>query len=155
MISLILFVKLDELVARLDRYFHVPEVQSDGWSPEFDDCYPDSYWRDYVESEYPTRWNGLMVRGARRRRRRRRPARAIARARVCVIRDGECGATTSAPFFGPKFDAFREQAGEREVALVDRTHYGTEKPPQLAMVEWFQRFGMRAQFQPDGPKLDG
>jgi len=24
-----------------------------------------------------------------------------------------------------------------------------------AMVEWFQRLGMRAQFQPDGPKLDG
>jgi hypothetical protein len=53
----------DDLVARLDRYFRVPEVQGDDWSPEFDDCYPDSYRRDYVGSE--RRWT--TSRGAWRR----------------------------------------------------------------------------------------
>ena len=48
-------MKLDHLVARLDQYFHVPDVRDDDWSPGFDDCYPDPYWRDYAEPEYPTR----------------------------------------------------------------------------------------------------
>jgi putative NIF3 family GTP cyclohydrolase 1 type 2 len=47
---------------------------------------------------------------------------------------------------------FRELADERAVALVDATHYGTEKPPQLAMVGWFERLGLPAEFTPDGPK---
>ena len=38
------------------------------------------------------------------------------------------------------------------VAVIDGTHYGTEKPPQLAMVEWFRTLGLDAEFIPDGPK---
>jgi putative NIF3 family GTP cyclohydrolase 1 type 2 len=48
--------------------------------------------------------------------------------------------------------AFRELADENGVALVDATHYGTEKPPQLRMVEWFRARGLPAEFVPDGPK---
>ena len=48
--------------------------------------------------------------------------------------------------------AFRERADEAGVALLDATHYGTEKPPQLAMVGWFRRRGLRAEFAADGPK---
>jgi putative NIF3 family GTP cyclohydrolase 1 type 2 len=47
---------------------------------------------------------------------------------------------------------FREAAEAAEVAIVDGTHYGTEKPPQLAMVEWFQKLGLPARFLTDGPK---
>jgi putative NIF3 family GTP cyclohydrolase 1 type 2 len=57
------------------------------------------------------------------------------------------------PFFRSKFEAFRALAAERGVALVDGTHYGTETPPQLAMVAWFRRRGLEANFHPDGPKL--
>ncbi|HSD04111.1 MAG TPA: Nif3-like dinuclear metal center hexameric protein [Gaiellales bacterium] len=38
------------------------------------------------------------------------------------------------------------------IAVVDGTHYGTEKPPQLAMVDWFRKVGLDAEFVPDGPK---
>jgi putative NIF3 family GTP cyclohydrolase 1 type 2 len=48
--------------------------------------------------------------------------------------------------------AFRQLAEEAGVALLDATHYGMEKPPQLAMVEWFRRRGLPAEFVPDGPK---
>ena len=48
--------------------------------------------------------------------------------------------------------AFRQLADEAGVAVVDATHYGMEKPPQLAMVEWFRRRGLPAEFRPDGPK---
>lgn len=48
--------------------------------------------------------------------------------------------------------AFLALAREAEVAVVDGTHYGTEKPPQLAMVEWFRKRGLPAEFVPDGPK---
>jgi putative NIF3 family GTP cyclohydrolase 1 type 2 len=47
---------------------------------------------------------------------------------------------------------FLSLAREAEVAVVDGTHYGTEKPPQLAMVEWFRKRGLSAEFVPDGPK---
>lgn len=48
--------------------------------------------------------------------------------------------------------AFRALAEEEGVALVDAMHYGLEKPPQLAMVDWFRRHGLPARFAPDGPK---
>jgi putative NIF3 family GTP cyclohydrolase 1 type 2 len=48
--------------------------------------------------------------------------------------------------------AFRELADEHGVALLDATHYGMEKPPQLAMVDWFSDRGLAAEFVPDGPK---
>ena len=51
-----------------------------------------------------------------------------------------------------KVRAFREVAEDAEIALIDAMHYGMEKPPQLAMVEWFRRLGLPAEFVPDGPK---
>ena len=48
--------------------------------------------------------------------------------------------------------AFRALAERAGVALVDATHYGTEKPPQLAMVSWFRARGLPAAFAADGPK---
>ena len=47
---------------------------------------------------------------------------------------------------------FRARAEETEVAVIDATHYGLEKPPLLAMADWFRRMGLRADFVPDGPK---
>jgi putative NIF3 family GTP cyclohydrolase 1 type 2 len=47
---------------------------------------------------------------------------------------------------------FLALARAADVAVVDATHYGTEKPPQLAMVEWFRKRGLPAEFVPDGPK---
>jgi putative NIF3 family GTP cyclohydrolase 1 type 2 len=57
-------VKLSELVAELDAYFRVPEVEGDDWSPAFEHVYPDPYWREYVVPGWEGRWNGLSVRGA-------------------------------------------------------------------------------------------
>jgi putative NIF3 family GTP cyclohydrolase 1 type 2 len=48
--------------------------------------------------------------------------------------------------------AFRERADAAGVSLIDAMHYGMEKPPQLAMVEWFRARGLDAEFMPDGPK---
>ena len=48
--------------------------------------------------------------------------------------------------------AFRERADAAGVTLIDAMHYGMEKPPQLAMVEWFRARGLKASFEPDGPK---
>lgn len=48
-----------------------------------------------------------------------------------------------------EFLALAEASG---IAVVDGTHYGTEKPPQLAMVDWFRNLGLGAEFIPDGPK---
>ncbi len=48
--------------------------------------------------------------------------------------------------------AFRECADAAGVTLIDAMHYGTEKPSQLAMVEWFRARGLDAEFVGDGPK---
>jgi putative NIF3 family GTP cyclohydrolase 1 type 2 len=48
--------------------------------------------------------------------------------------------------------AFRERADAAGMTLIDAMHYGMEKPPQLAMVEWFRARGLDAEFLPDGPK---
>jgi putative NIF3 family GTP cyclohydrolase 1 type 2 len=289
-------VELVELVERLDAYFRVADVRGDDWSPGFEDCYPEPYWRDYAETGYEGRWNGLMVRGAaevdrvatcvfpsdaivqalqpgtllfsehpldfaetigfhplaRASFERMRaegigfyhvhapldmhpevsPSRLLAAGiglreldeygaiaegipggaciagesdasvdelasslrhllgpeipvtvvtrprdeagRVAVVAGGGAdvdlleqslarGCRTYVtgnaarppehPFFRPKFEAFRALAAEHEVALVDGTHYGTELPPQLAMVDWFRRLGLESEFHPDGPKL--
>ncbi|MBD0349191.1 MAG: Nif3-like dinuclear metal center hexameric protein [Thermoleophilia bacterium] len=47
---------------------------------------------------------------------------------------------------------FRQLAEEHGVALIDATHYGMEKPPQLAMADWFRGRGLVAEFIPNGPK---
>jgi putative NIF3 family GTP cyclohydrolase 1 type 2 len=56
-------VRLDELVGELDRYFRIPQVENDDWSPAFEAVYDAPYWREYVEPGYEGKWNGLMVRG--------------------------------------------------------------------------------------------
>jgi putative NIF3 family GTP cyclohydrolase 1 type 2 len=48
-----------------------------------------------------------------------------------------------------RFLALADEAG---VAVIDGTHYGTEKPTQLAMVDWFRAAGLDAEFIADGPK---
>ena len=47
---------------------------------------------------------------------------------------------------------FRALAEQESVALIDAMHYGTEKPPQFAMVEWFRARGLQAEFVTDGAK---
>jgi putative NIF3 family GTP cyclohydrolase 1 type 2 len=47
---------------------------------------------------------------------------------------------------------FRALADREHVALIDATHYGTERPPQLAMVDWFDCRGVPARFIENGPK---
>jgi hypothetical protein len=47
--------------------------------------------------------------------------------------------------------AFRERADAAHVTLLDVTHYGSERPPQLAMVDWFERRGLPASFAGNGP----
>ncbi len=47
---------------------------------------------------------------------------------------------------------FRALADEEGVALIDATHYGMEKPPQLAMVAWFRGRGLEAEFRPGRPE---
>jgi putative NIF3 family GTP cyclohydrolase 1 type 2 len=48
--------------------------------------------------------------------------------------------------------AFRGRADQAGVMLIDAMHYGMEKPPQLAMAQWFRARGLEAEFVPDGPK---
>lgn len=47
---------------------------------------------------------------------------------------------------------FRELADAEGVALLNATHYGMEKPPQLAMVDWFRARGLEAEFRPGAPE---
>jgi putative NIF3 family GTP cyclohydrolase 1 type 2 len=48
--------------------------------------------------------------------------------------------------------AFRRAAEEAHVSVVDATHYGTERPPQLAMLGWFRERGLDASFAENGPR---
>ena len=288
-------MKLDELAGELDAYFRVPQVRDDDWSPAFEHCYPDPYWRESWRraTRAMERADGARCRGGRAGR---RPASSRATAssrgsspgtllfsehpldfadepgflplsresfealkeracgfyhahapldmhpevspsRLCAqgvglealeeyypICDGIPGgaaiigdsdlsleglAEAFRAYLGPeikvhvitrprpeagrvavvagggadaevlresidrgcvtyvtgnaatncrldfvqeKVRAFRKLADEAEVALVDAMHYGMEKPPQLAMVSWFRRLGLHAEFVPDGPK---
>jgi hypothetical protein len=47
---------------------------------------------------------------------------------------------------------FRARAEATGITVLDGTHYGTEKPPPEAMVDWFEQRGVPARFVPDGPK---
>jgi putative NIF3 family GTP cyclohydrolase 1 type 2 len=288
-------VKLDAVVAELDRYFRIPEVENDDWAPAFADVYAAPYWREYVEPGYEGKWNGLMVRGVGDVERSAtcvfpsdrivaalepgtllfsehpldfadepgflplsREAFETLKQRACgffhahapldmhpevspsrlcaegvglealeeyypiadgipggaaIVGDSELSLEGLAEAFrvylGPeikvhvitrpryeagrvavvagggadadilqaslergcrtyvtgnaatncrldwvqeKVRAFRQLADEADVALVDAMHYGMEKPPQLAMVSWFRRLGLSAEFVPDGPK---
>jgi putative NIF3 family GTP cyclohydrolase 1 type 2 len=289
-------VRLVELVAELDAYFRVQEVENDDWSETFDQLYPDPYWRDFAERDYEDRWNGLMVRGdddldgvatcvfpsdrivseltprtflfsehpiafeddvegfapiARASFERMKrdgisfyhvhapldmhpevspsrlcaegiglvrleeffpiadgipggaavagdsdlsvgeladrlrfllgeeiPIRLVTRAsepagRVAIVAGGgadrrilevslERGCRTFVTgnaatrcrldFVQREVRAFRALAEEAEVALIDATHYGLEKPPQLAMAGWFRSRGLPAEFVPSAPE---
>lgn len=288
-------MRLDELAQELDAYFRIPQVENDDWSPIFAEVYAEPYWRDYAESGYEGKWNGLMIRGAGEVERvatcvfpsdriiaglepgtllfSEHPVDfadepgflPLSRASFEVLRERACGfyhahapldmhpeispsrlcadgvglealeeyypiadgipggaaiignsglsleglAEAFRTYLGPeikvhvitrprpeagrvavvagggadadilresidrgcrtyvtgnaatncrldfvqeKVREFRKLADEAEVALVDAMHYGMEKPPQLAMVSWFRRLGLQAEFVPDGPK---
>jgi putative NIF3 family GTP cyclohydrolase 1 type 2 len=65
---------------------------------------------------------------------------------------GNAATNCELDFVQKEVRAFRELAEQEGVALIDAMHYGTEKPPQLAMAEWFRVRGLEAEFTPDGPK---
>jgi putative NIF3 family GTP cyclohydrolase 1 type 2 len=65
---------------------------------------------------------------------------------------GNAATNCVVPIVQDSVRAFREVADEHGIALIDAMHYGMEKPPQLAMVEWFRERGLDAEFVPDGPK---
>jgi putative NIF3 family GTP cyclohydrolase 1 type 2 len=65
---------------------------------------------------------------------------------------GNAATTCRLDFVQDQVRAFRERADSAGVTLIDAMHYGMEKPPQLAMVEWFRARGLKAAFEPDGPK---
>jgi putative NIF3 family GTP cyclohydrolase 1 type 2 len=65
---------------------------------------------------------------------------------------GNAATTCRLDFVQEQVRAFRERADSAGVTLIDAMHYGMEKPPQLAMVEWFRARGLKAAFEPDGPK---
>jgi putative NIF3 family GTP cyclohydrolase 1 type 2 len=288
-------VKLAELVADLDAYFRVADVQDDDWSTLFAHAYPEPYWREYVVPGWEGRWNGLSIRGAAKVERvatcvfpsdrivgslepgtllfsehsldfadepgflplsrdtfeamrehgisfynahapldmhpEVSPSRLCAEGvglegldeyfpicegipggaaiigqsrlsvdgladalraylggeikvhvltrprgdagRVSMVAGGgadleileaslERGCQTYVTgnaatncrldFVQEQVRAFRERADGAAVTLIDAMHYGMEKPPQLAMVEWFRSRGLEAEFVPDGPK---
>lgn len=58
----------------------------------------------------------------------------------------------SIPYVRKIHDAFRARAKAAGVAIIDGTHYGTEKPAQLAMVDWFKQRGLDARFEPGVPE---
>jgi putative NIF3 family GTP cyclohydrolase 1 type 2 len=288
-------VKLEALVAELDRYFRIPDVRDDDWSKTFVQVYPEPYWREYVVPGWEERWNGLMVRGAEDADRvvtcvfpsdrivaalkpgtfvftehpldfadepgflplsretfetmwergislynahapldmhpKVSPSRLCAEGvglreleeyfpiceglpggaailgesrltvdgladalrsylgpeikvhvltrtrseagRVAMVAGGgamvevleaslERGCQTYVTgnaatncrldFVQEQVAAFRRRADEAGVTLIDAMHYGMEKPPQLAMVDWFRARGLAAEFVPDGPK---
>jgi putative NIF3 family GTP cyclohydrolase 1 type 2 len=65
---------------------------------------------------------------------------------------GNAATTCRLAFVQEQVRAFRERADAAGLTLIDAMHYGMEKPPQLAMVEWFRARGLSAEFVPDGPK---
>jgi putative NIF3 family GTP cyclohydrolase 1 type 2 len=65
---------------------------------------------------------------------------------------GNAATTCRLEFVQEQVRAFRKRADAAGVTLIDAMHYGMEKPPQLAMVEWFRARGLKASFEPDGPK---
>jgi putative NIF3 family GTP cyclohydrolase 1 type 2 len=65
---------------------------------------------------------------------------------------GNAATTCRLDFVQEQVRAFRERADAAGLTLIDAMHYGMEKPPQLAMIEWFRARGLAADFVPDGPK---
>jgi putative NIF3 family GTP cyclohydrolase 1 type 2 len=65
---------------------------------------------------------------------------------------GNAATNCELDFVQEQVRAFRALADAEGVALIDAMHYGMEKPPQLAMVDWFLARGLPAAFVADGPK---
>ena len=65
---------------------------------------------------------------------------------------GNAATTCRLDFVQEQVRAFRKRADAAGLTLIDAMHYGMEKPPQLAMVDWFRARGLAAEFVPDGPK---
>jgi putative NIF3 family GTP cyclohydrolase 1 type 2 len=65
---------------------------------------------------------------------------------------GNAATTCELEFVQTEVREFRALADRAHVSLIDATHYGTERPPQLKMVEWFDRRGVPARFVENGPK---
>jgi putative NIF3 family GTP cyclohydrolase 1 type 2 len=63
-----------------------------------------------------------------------------------------CQTYVTGGVFTPWAEEFLALADQAGIAVIDGTHYGTEKPPQLEMVKWFGALGLEAEFIPDGPK---
>ena len=63
-----------------------------------------------------------------------------------------CETYVTGGVYTPWAEQFLALAENADVAVIDGTHYGTEKPPQIAMAAWFRRHGLDAEFIPDGPK---
>jgi putative NIF3 family GTP cyclohydrolase 1 type 2 len=83
----------------------------------------------------------------------KRPMLEASLARGCqTFVTGNAATNCRLDFVQAEVREFRELADEAGIALVDAMHYGMEKPPQLAMVEWFRHRGLPAAFLADGPK---
>ncbi len=67
---------------------------------------------------------------------------------------GNAASPCRIPFVRALHDAFRARAAAAGIAVVDGTHYGTEKPAQLAMAEWFRARGLDAVFEPGRPERE-
>ncbi len=65
---------------------------------------------------------------------------------------GNASTTCELEFVQTEVREFRALADRAHVSLIDATHYGTERPPQLKMVDWFERRGVPARFLENGPK---
>jgi len=65
---------------------------------------------------------------------------------------GNAGTYCDVPFVQEVNRAFRRAAEAATISAIDATHYGTERPPQLAMLDWFRRRGLPARFAENGPR---
>jgi putative NIF3 family GTP cyclohydrolase 1 type 2 len=65
---------------------------------------------------------------------------------------GNAASGSAVPRVQARVRAFRELADREQVTVIDATHYGTERQPQLAMAEWFRDRGLPARFAESRPK---
>jgi putative NIF3 family GTP cyclohydrolase 1 type 2 len=56
------------------------------------------------------------------------------------------------PAVRQEIEAFAALAAREKISVVDATHYGTEKLPQLEMLSWFADLGLKARFAPGVPE---
>ena len=51
-----------------------------------------------------------------------------------------------------EIDEFAALAARNKISVIDATHYGSEKLPQLEMLKWFAAAGVKARFAPGVPE---